>query len=348
MSEFTDLELLDVGQFLSPTNNVLYLKEEFEVAAIADRIKLLAMEGNRKKTLILDLARIEHADGSAIRNALIHPLHADQTTLFINASHPIAEDLGEKLRLHKKRAYIHVPQTGTVEAIGELPAFGFELFAAAQGAPQSVAGLGDIKRTWLAKKVWNWIKHGEESLMQGHFSLPSGLHYEQFINLKPVIAEPWKRREIAYEIARLNCQRRINRVVSGSHTGFFLALEVARFLKVPSAYLGRLGPTYMGDSTLEWQRHYVQPGERCLVVSDVLGVGNMVRSTCTAVNGRSADVAAITSVVDTSDGSVVFVPGLPSDILLKVDKKVSYWRASACKLCKDGIPLDNLFGDDSL
>ena len=80
---------------------------------------------------------------------------------------------------------------------------------------------------------------------------------------------------------------------------------------------------------------HVEPGERALVVEDVVTTGGSVREVIELLRGAGAEVVGVGSVVDRSGGRVDF--GVPFHALMTME--ASAWREEECPLCKKGEPI---------
>lgn len=79
------------------------------------------------------------------------------------------------------------------------------------------------------------------------------------------------------------------------------------------------------------------PGERALVVDDVVTTGGSVREVIAAVQEAGGRVVGVGLLVDRSGGSVDF--GVPCEALLRIDARRESYRPEECPLCRQGIPL---------
>ena len=78
----------------------------------------------------------------------------------------------------------------------------------------------------------------------------------------------------------------------------------------------------------------VAPGEKTLVVEDVITTGGSTRETIEALKSAGADVVGAASIIDRSGGSVDV--GVPRVALATL--KVSSVEPSVCDACKTGEP----------
>ena len=79
----------------------------------------------------------------------------------------------------------------------------------------------------------------------------------------------------------------------------------------------------------------MRPGERTLIVDDVLTTGGSVREVLEALRRAGGEPAGVGVLVDRSAGAVDF--GLPFFACLTLD--LPDYEAAACPLCEKGLPL---------
>jgi adenine phosphoribosyltransferase len=123
---------------------------------------------------------------------------------------------------------------------------------------------------------------------------------------------------------------RVDKVAGIEARGFILAAPVACHLGVgfvPVRKVGKLpGPTHAqtyqleyGTATVEVHRDAFGPGERVLLIDDVLATGGTAAATAELVRRSGADVAAITVLIELGFlGGRANLPGLDIRSLLKL------------------------------
>jgi orotate phosphoribosyltransferase len=79
----------------------------------------------------------------------------------------------------------------------------------------------------------------------------------------------------------------------------------------------------------------VEPGERVLVVEDVVTTGGSVKELIALLQHEGAIVVGVGAIVDRSNGTADF--GVPFHPLMSVD--VQSWDSPDCPLCKEGVPI---------
>jgi len=168
------------------------------------------------------------------------------------------------------------------------------------------------------------------ALLEGHFQLSSGLHSTVYLQCALVLQFPEKAEAFGRAIAERFRDEGIQLVASPAIGGIVIGHEVARALGARFVWTEREA----GEMTLR-RGFTVSPGEKTLVVEDVITTGGSTRETIDALKRAGANVVAAASIIDRSGGSAdVGVPlaSLASLRVLSVDP-------SACDACKLGAPV---------
>lgn len=129
-----------------------------------------------------------------------------------------------------------------------------------------------------------------------------------FKDITPLLAEPRTFRRVVDALAA-PWEGKVDKVVGIEARGFIVAAPVALDLGagfVPVRKAGKLpGPTYTasytleyGEETLEMHRDALRPGERVLVVDDVLATGGTVEATCGLVRGAGAHPVGVSVLLE--------------------------------------------------
>lgn len=169
------------------------------------------------------------------------------------------------------------------------------------------------------------------ALLRGHFQLASGRHADLYIEKFRILQWPDITSELCREIAE-HFRGTTNLVAGPTTGGVILSFETARHLGLRSIIAER---TEDGAGR-EFRRAFeLGPGDRVLVVDDVLTTGGSVRDVIDAVRARRAEVAGVGMLIDRSGGRVDF--GVPFFACLSLD--MASWPAEGCGLCRSGVPL---------
>jgi orotate phosphoribosyltransferase len=157
-----------------------------------------------------------------------------------------------------------------------------------------------------------------EALLEGHFILSSGLHSSRYLQCARVLMDPARASRLASALARslpLEIKSRIEMVVSPAMGGVIIGHEMGRSLGLEAIFLER--PT----GTFELRRGFrVQPGQKLLLVEDVVTTGLSSREAIKAVEQTGAQVIAAAALVDRSNGMADL--GVPFFPLIRLDVPV--------------------------
>src|SRR6185295_11534928 len=133
------------------------------------------------------------------------------------------------------------------------------------------------------------------ALLEGHFVLSSGLHSAVYLQCALVLQHPREAEELGHAIAEKFQDEAIQVVASPAIGGLIIGHEVARALAARFIWTEREN----GKMTLR-RGFSVTPGERVLVVEDVVTTGGSTRETVDALRASGANVVAAASIIDRS------------------------------------------------
>ena len=165
------------------------------------------------------------------------------------------------------------------------------------------------------------------ALLSGHFLLSSGLHSEQYLQSALVLQQPDIATKLCAALADHFKDQKIEVVIAPALGGVFVSHETARALGVRALFAERVN----GELTLR-RGFTISPGERVLVVEDVITTGKSTRETIEVVKKAGGSVIAAASLVDRSGGKAEL--GVPYRSLVTLD--VPSYAADACPMCKAG------------
>ena len=142
------------------------------------------------------------------------------------------------------------------------------------------------------------------ALLEGHFLLSSGRHSAHYLQCARVLMSPDRAGRLALALAAAlprDLRGKIEKVVSPAMGGIIIGHEMGRALQVDAIFVER--PT----GTFELRRGFdIQPGEKILMVEDVVTTGLSSREAIKAVEDAGGKVVGICSLVDRSGGKVEF------------------------------------------
>jgi orotate phosphoribosyltransferase len=165
------------------------------------------------------------------------------------------------------------------------------------------------------------------ALLSGHFLLSSGLHSEQYLQSALVLQQPDIASQLCSALAENFKDRAIEVVIAPALGGVFVSHETARALGVRAIFAERV------NGELMLRRGFtIKPGERVLVVEDVITTGKSTKETITVVQKAGGVVIAAASLIDRSGGKADI--GVPYKSLVTLT--VPAYTPETCPLCKAG------------
>ena len=154
-----------------------------------------------------------------------------------------------------------------------------------------------------------------DALLEGHFILSSGLHSPKYLQCARVLMNPARAARLAEALAQTIpdvLRDSINVVLSPAMGGIIIGHEMGRALGKDALFLER------PEGVFELRRGFaVEPGQRALMVEDVVTTGLSSREAIAAAEKAGVTVVAEASLVDRSNGSVDL--GVPFFPLIRLD-----------------------------
>ena len=168
------------------------------------------------------------------------------------------------------------------------------------------------------------------ALLEGHFRLTSGLHSAGFLQCALVLQHPREAEACGVGIAEHVRGLGAEVVLSPALGGIVIGQEVARALGIRATFAERQ------DGRLTLRRGFTfEPGEKVLVVEDVVTTGGSTRETIEVARAAGTEVVGAAAIVDRSgDQQRLDVPFYSlAEILLPT------YEPAACPLCQAGQPV---------
>ena len=170
------------------------------------------------------------------------------------------------------------------------------------------------------------------ALLKGHFLLASGLHSPVYWEKSLVVQYPGYTEKLCRMIAD-RFRKSGAQVVAGPTTpGIILAYETARQLGVRGIFAER---DESGSGRVFRRGFKIDPGEKVLVVDDVMTTGGSVCEVIDAVKKLGGIVVGVGVLVDRSvqkpDFSVPFYACHRAEVIT--------YPPDQCPLCDEGVPL---------
>ena len=152
------------------------------------------------------------------------------------------------------------------------------------------------------------------ALLEGHFILRSGLHSRQFFQCALALQQMPVVEKIGAVLANKVRSLGAVTVIAPALGGLVIGQEVARQLGTRFIFAEK------EEGKLVLRRGFkIAPGEKILVVEDVVTKGGRVQETIDIVRAHSGNVVGVATIVDRSNGAVNFGVPFASLIALQVE-----------------------------
>lgn len=167
-------------------------------------------------------------------------------------------------------------------------------------------------------------------MKKGHFRLTSGRHSERYLQCAQLLQYP-QYTAIACEALAGKFSGDEIEVVIGPATGaIILAYEMARALETRALFTEREG------SKMALRRGFhIYPGEKVLVVEDVITTGGSVKEVIEIVKEQGGELVGVACLVDRSAGKADFGTRMESLTQFEIET----YDPENCPLCAQGIPV---------
>ncbi|MDP2728281.1 MAG: orotate phosphoribosyltransferase [Dehalococcoidia bacterium] len=168
------------------------------------------------------------------------------------------------------------------------------------------------------------------TLLEGHFLLTSGRHSGAYVEKFRVLQNPTYTQELCSMLAKEFQGLNLNVVAGPTTGGIILAFEVARQMGLRAIFAEKQGEGRIFRRSLT-----LSPGERVLIVDDILTTGGSLKQVYDEVDRWGAQVVGVGVLVDRSDQSPSF--GVPLFSCLRLP--IPSYAPGECPLCQEGLPL---------
>ena len=153
------------------------------------------------------------------------------------------------------------------------------------------------------------------ALLEGHFLLSSGRHSAFYLQCARVLMDPERAGRLAFALAQKlprELRAQIEKVVSPAMGGVIIGHEMGRALGTEAVFVER------PEGTFELRRGFaVEPGEKILLVEDVVTTGLSSREAIRAIEAEGGEVVAAAALVDRTGGQVDL--GVPFHALVSIN-----------------------------
>ena len=178
---------------------------------------------------------------------------------------------------------------------------------------------------------------------KGHFRFESGHHGDTWLDLELLCLQPEPVEQLAAVLADCLSEQRPDVICGPLVEGAFVALMVARRMKVPFTYTERLDSKtdemFTVSYRLPGQQRELVAGKRVVIINDVIGAGSAVLGTLKDLYECGADPVAIGTLATQGPSATVLARenGLVLETLASFPGDM--WKPSECPLCAAGVPL---------
>jgi orotate phosphoribosyltransferase len=167
------------------------------------------------------------------------------------------------------------------------------------------------------------------ALLEGHFKLSSGLHSPGYLQCALVLQHPAHAEALGRALGDQLRGLGATVVLSPAMGGLIIGHEVGRALGVRAIFAERQ------DGQMTLRRGFsLAPGDRVVIIEDVVTTGRSTRETMDVVTGGAAVVGA-GSIIDRSSGAAEL--GVPFRTLASL--ALPAYAPEACPLCAEGRPI---------
>lgn len=165
------------------------------------------------------------------------------------------------------------------------------------------------------------------ALLEGHFILSSGLHSPNYLQCALALRQASDAGRFGEAIADHFRDAEIETVASPAIGGLVIGFAVAQALDVPFLWTERQ------EGKMILRRGFtLKPGEKILVVEDVITTGGSTRECIAALEQNGGKVVGAASIIDRSSGTADV--GVPRISLVEID--VPTYKPEDCPLCARG------------
>ncbi len=212
-------------------------------------------------------------------------------------------------------------------------------------------GLEAATRAVVAQRT-EAIFRASGAFREGHFLLKSGLHGDAYVEKFAVLSDPAATSELCgYWAARMrgrddrDVPNSLVDLVAGPTTGgVILAFETARQLGVRSIFAEEVRDAAGGTQRVFRRGFLIEPGERVLLVDDILTTGGSLLAMIPAVESMGGEIVECVVLVDRSGGRATLTSPTtgrtyPLRALWQLDLPTYEPGEGTCPRCAVGEPV---------
>jgi len=169
------------------------------------------------------------------------------------------------------------------------------------------------------------------ALLTGHFRLSSGLHSPNYVQCALLAEHPRNANALGETLGGRIRGLGAQKIVSPALGGVIIGYAVAEALGLPFVFTERK------DGQMTLRRGFrIEPGEKIVIVEDVVTTGKSTRETADVVAQHGGTVAGFASILNRSGKANPFDAPYESLATLSLET----YDETACPLCAKGVPID--------
>jgi orotate phosphoribosyltransferase len=185
------------------------------------------------------------------------------------------------------------------------------------------------------------------ALRTGHFAYPNGLHSEEYLAVALAMRYYQHARILSVGLSRklrANAELRAIvpelSIVAPATGGLPVAYGVCEALRAHQVYWAERDDP---NQPLRFRQYMEQiPGEKVLLVDDIMRSGNRLTELRALVEGSGAEVVGLAVMIYQPYPHIASFDPLPLYFLAKLDS-IYYKDEASCDLCRRGVPLERVW-----
>ncbi len=166
-----------------------------------------------------------------------------------------------------------------------------------------------------------------EAFLQGHFLLSSGKHSSGYVQCAKVLRYPDKAAKILATVVEKMKNVEVDMVVGPAMGGVVVSYELGRQMGKEAIFTER------EDNVMKLRRGFEIPkGTKVVIAEDVITTGKSTKEVIKIIEAMGADVVAVASLVDRTNGKVDM--GVPIYSAVAFDFEIH--EGDNCPICEAG------------
>ncbi len=185
------------------------------------------------------------------------------------------------------------------------------------------------------------------AIRDGHFEYPNGLHATEYMQVQLAMRYYQHAKTLSVGLSRLLRQNSEIRamipelsIVSPNTGGLPVAYGVCEALHARQVYWADRDGEH---GTMHFRQYLEQePGEKVLLVDDILRSGRNINELKTLVESKGAQVVGLAVIIHQPNPKTISFGSLPLYFLAELDS-MYYKDASSCGMCRAGVPVEKVW-----